>query len=247
MVARWHDVEMDEWVDGDLTEEFEQRLDALLVELCPGWTAPEFPEEPSSSRDYLAYERINVKRSRLASLLREQPKVAIANADRVLDAIVCDEDVSSNRQLIEPMVAAVGRRRVQEHLISVIESGSFPRRVCAVRAWYWSQAMLIYHSARALRDRHPTAASKATDDEVADLRAWYRAACLTAFVDCDHKLTRKWLAQGFILDPSFYPSNLHGKVAQARAIAESEPAWFKDLLTKTDDGTNLAAIVFDDH
>jgi hypothetical protein len=145
------------------------------------------------------------------------------------------------------MLAAVGRRRVQEHLISVIESGSFLRRVCAVRAWYWSQAMLIYHSAQALQDGRPTAASKATDDEVADLRAWYRAACLTAFVDCDHNPTREWLAMGFILDASFYPSNLHGKVARARAIAESEPVRFKGLLARTDDGTNLAAIVFDDH
>jgi hypothetical protein len=182
---------MDEWAAGDLTEEFEQRLDALLVELCPGWAAPEFPEEPGSSRAYLKYRQRSVKRSRLASLLREQPQAAIANAHQVLDAIVCDEDVSRNRQIIEPMLAAVGRRRVQEHLISVIESGSFLRRVCAVRAWYWSQAVLVYHSVQALQDDRPTAASKATDDEVADLRAWYRAACLTAFVDCDHNPTRR--------------------------------------------------------
>ncbi|RZT77883.1 hypothetical protein EV382_1054 [Micromonospora violae] len=130
----------------------------------------------------------------------------------------------------------------QEYLISVVTSGSLGQRVCAVRAWYWSQATLVYESPEAVTSRQPTTVSQAEDDEVADLRAWYRAACLTAFVECDHNATREWLARGFILDESFYPSNLHRRIAQARAIAEADPVRFKELIARTTDGTNLIAI-----
>jgi hypothetical protein len=94
---------VDGWTDGDLEDAFEQRLDALLVELCPAWVAPEPPEELSGDQALLAYDLRNAKRRQVASVLREQPRLAVANADRVLDAIVCDEDVSFNRQLIEPI------------------------------------------------------------------------------------------------------------------------------------------------
>ena len=69
---------------------------------------------------------------------------------------------------------------------------------------------------------------------MADLRELYRAACLVAFIDCDHAETRQWLAYGCILDPAFYPASLHATVARARQIAEADPIWFAHLLTKKD-------------
>ncbi|TWJ24515.1 hypothetical protein JD76_04666 [Micromonospora endolithica] len=236
------DVGMDAWVDGDLAGEFERQLDDLLAELNSDWAEPELPPRFASNESFRRYHRRNGKRWQLARVLRERPDLAATLAGQVLAAVVCDEDVAANRQLIEPMLTAVGRRRVQEYLISVVTSGPLLQRVCAVRAWYWSQAVLVYESPEALPSRQPTTGSQAQDDEVADLRAWYRAACLTAFVECDHNTTREWLARGFILDESFYPSNLQGRVAAARAIAESDPVRFKELIVKTTDGTNLAAI-----
>jgi hypothetical protein len=47
---------MDEWADGDLEDAFEERLDALLAELCPAWTVPELPKELNGNQAYLAYE-----------------------------------------------------------------------------------------------------------------------------------------------------------------------------------------------
>ncbi|MFI5930252.1 hypothetical protein ACIA3K_30330 [Micromonospora sp. NPDC051543] len=233
---------MDAWVDGDLAGEFERQLDDLLAELNSDWVEPELPPRFASDESFRRYHRRNGKRWRLACVLRERPDLAATLADRVLAAVVCDEDVAANRQLIEPMSTAVGRRRVQEYLISVVTSGPLPQGVCAVRAWYWSQAVLIYESTEALHSRQPTTVSQTQDDEVADLRASYRAACLTAFVECDHDTTREWLSRGFILDESFYPSNLHRRLAQARAIAEADPVRFKELIARTTDGTNLAAI-----
>ncbi|WP_234584136.1 hypothetical protein [Micromonospora sp. MH99] len=239
---------MDAWVDGDLADEFERQLDDLLAELDSAWVEPELQPRFASNESFRRYHRRNGKRWQLACVLRERPDLAATLASRVLAAVVCDEDVAANRQLIEPVLTAVGRRRVQEYLISVVTSGPLLQRVCAVRAWYWSQAVLVYESPRALTGGQPTTGSQAHDDEVADLRGWYRAACLTAFVECDHDATREWLARGFILDESYYPASLHRGVAAARAIAESDPARFKELIAKTTDGTNLAAIrPADDH
>jgi hypothetical protein len=51
-------------------------------------------------------------------VLAERPDAAVEVADAVLDTIACDENVSYNRQLIAPILKAVGRRRVQQHLIT---------------------------------------------------------------------------------------------------------------------------------
>jgi hypothetical protein len=191
---------------------------------------------------FVAYWRLNAKRTQMARVMREQPDVALAVADQVLDAIVHDGDVSFNRQLIEPMLEVIGRRAVQRHLITAIENGSPLQQVCAVRAWYWSQPVLVYESSEALRTRRPTEASQAEDHEVADLREPYRAACLTAFVACEDVATREWLAYGFLLDESFYPPNLHDTLIRARAIAEADPARFRGLLARTTDVTDLVML-----
>jgi hypothetical protein len=175
-------------------------------------------------------------------VLEQRPAAAAVVAGAVLDTIVCDEDVSFNRQLIEPMLKVVGRRRVQQHLITVVEQGGLLQKVCAVRAWYWSQVTMVYRSVQGLRDRDATPESIAADRDVADLRAQYRTACLHAFVGCAHAPTRGWLARGFVLDESFYPPASHPVVERARQIALADPALFKDLLAKTSDNTNMAAI-----
>jgi hypothetical protein len=233
---------MQGWTDGDLGTEFEQGLDDLLAELCPEWQPPELPEPCHGNQDFLAYERRNAKRIRLGDLLTTRPDVAAEVADRVLAVIACDEDVSFNKQLIRPVLAAVGRRTVQRYLISVIESGSEHKKVCAVRAWYWSQVSLVYESVEALRDHRPAPGSRAVDDDVADLRGQYRIACLTAFVSCEHVPTREWLTRGFLLKDEYYPANLYHLVARARTIAQADPHRYKDLLAKGDDGTNMSQV-----
>ncbi|GIJ81285.1 hypothetical protein SAMN05443287_12320 [Micromonospora phaseoli] len=238
---------MQAWTDGDLETEFEQRLDELLAELCPDWRHPELPEPYRNNDRFVAYNRRNAKRLHLGDLLAARPEVAAAVADRLLAVIVCDEDVSSNKQLIHPLLVALGRRHVQRYLISVIETGPEHKKVCAVRAWYWSQVSLVYESVEALRARRPTPTSRAADDEVADLRGLYRIACLAAFLTCRHVATREWLARGFILKDEYYPANLHDLVAQARIIAERDAHRYKDLLAKDDDGTNMAQLRFDGH
>ena len=217
------------WADGDLATEFERGLDGLLAELCPEWRAPDLLEP---------YDRRNAKRMRVGQLVGARPHLA----PRVLAVVACDEDVSLNKQLIRPLLEAVGRRTVQRHLISVIDTGPAHKKVCAVRAWYWSQVTLVYESVQALREHRPTRASRAADDNVADLRGHYRIACLCAFVTCEHAPTREWLARGFLLRERYYPPNLHDVVAEARAIAEADRDRYANLLGREDDGTTLGQI-----
>ena len=139
-----------------------------------------------------------------------------------------------------------GRRTVQRYLISVVEHELAHKKVCAVRAWYWSQACLVYDSVEALHQHRLTRASQAADDEVRDLRDQYRIECLAAFVACDHEPTREWLGHGFLLVNEYYPPSLHQLVSRARAVAEADPSRYQDLLAREHDGTNLAKIRFTD-
>jgi hypothetical protein len=237
---------MQGWVDGDLAVEFEQRLDELLADVRPGWQPAELPEPYRSDRRFRDYHRRNAKRAQLGDVLKDRPDVAAAHADRVLAAIACDEDVSFNKQLLHPVQHVIGRRTVQRYLISVIEHEPPHKKVCAVRAWYWSQVSLVYNSVDALRQHRPTAASQAAEDSAADLRGEYRIACLAAFVASEHEPTREWLARGFLLVEEYYPPNLHQLVARARTVAEADPSRYKHLLAKEHDGTNMAQLRFTD-
>jgi len=171
-----------------------------------------------------------------------QPEVAATAADRVLGVIACDEDMSCNRQLIDPIVAAVGRRILQRYLISVIETGPEHKKVCATDAWYWAQAVLVYEGFQAFDARRPTPASQAAYDDVADLRGQYRIACLRAFVASQQTPTRERLAGGFLLKDERYPPNLHHLVAQARTIAKADPHRYENLLSKEDDEIGLTIV-----
>ena len=138
------------WSHGDLDSEFEQRLDRILAVLCPDWSPPDVPDTYRDGERLRAYRRSCAKRLQVAGQLDARPDAASALAGQVLDAIACDEDVSFNRHLIHPMLHAVGRRRVQRYLISVIDDEVAHKKVCAVRAWYWSQVSLAYDSVRGL-------------------------------------------------------------------------------------------------
>jgi hypothetical protein len=89
----------------------------------------------SEDESFRSYSRRNMKRTAVSNALKQFPDSAAVVAPRVLEAISCDEDVSFNRQSIEPVIAVVGRRAVQRYLISVIESGALLERVWAMHAW----------------------------------------------------------------------------------------------------------------
>ncbi len=233
---------MDSWRDGGLHSEFEARLDELLLKFLPRRQPPAQPVGPDGDLRSRAARRRLDKRALLAAQLGEQRARTVELADELLHAVVCDEDETLNRQLVEPLVEVAGRRRVQHHLIGTVEWGGAHHKVCAVRAWHWAQVTLVYDSDEARREGRPTAASRLADDRVADLRGWYRAACLAAFVQAGDDATRDWLARGFLLDEGHYLPDKHELVSRARKIAEADPGRFLSLLTWTEDGTSLSVL-----
>jgi hypothetical protein len=231
-----------DWAHGDLDAEFERRLDEILAEVSPEWVPAPPPGSLRDEQRFRDYWRRNVKRMHLGDVLKARRDVAAERAEAVLAAVVCDEDVSFNKQLLLPVLAATGRRHVQSFLIAAVENESAHKKVCAVHAWYWSQVSLHYRTFGDFDLRRPTAESRAADDDVADLRARYRNACLAAFVACDHAPTRERLSLGFLLVEACYPPDLHHLVQAARAVAAADPERYRRLLDATDDGTSMAHV-----
>jgi hypothetical protein len=238
-----HDGVMRPWNHGDLYPEFERRLDEILAEVSPGW----IPEGELLDRfrdDERLYEYClrDAKRQHLGDVLKARRDVAAERAEAVLAAVVCDEDVSFNKQLLLPVMAATGRRHVQTFLIAAVENEPPHKKVCAAHAWYWSQVSLHYLTFDDYDRGCPTSESRAADEEVADLRARYRNACLAAFVACDHAPTRERLDGGFQLVEDLYPPDLHHLVRAARAVADADPERYHRLLDATGDGPGMAHI-----
>jgi hypothetical protein len=123
---------------------------------------------------------------------------------------------------------------------------------------YWRRNVKRMHLGDVLKARRDVAAERAeavlaavvcdedvsfnNDDDVADLRARYRNACLAAFVACDHAPTRERLSLGFLLVEACYPPDLHHLVQAARAVAAADPERYRRLLDATDDGTSMAHV-----
>jgi hypothetical protein len=62
----------------------------------------------------------------------------------LIRAAVYEPDPSFNRQLVEPAIAAFGRRRVQEALLDYLDTGTPTDAAGAARAWYWTSVGIRY-------------------------------------------------------------------------------------------------------
>ncbi|MEV4826110.1 hypothetical protein [Micromonospora sp. NPDC049274] len=213
-----------------MSEDVQDLLDGLIQQLCPDWSC-EFPGPLAP--DHERFELIAAKRMQVARVLRRRPDRAAALSEQVLATIVADEDSSCNRQLVAPLVTAIGRSAVLAGLLSYARSGSPAQQAGAARGWYWAQPTLVYPTRADLDNRRPTAASQAEWDEMADLCRAFRIACLTAFLATDDVRARADLAMRFTLNPEDYPPELAAEVDEARSIAAGDPQRYRRLLTDT--------------
>lgn len=137
----------------------------------------------------------------------------------LLRAAVHEPDPSHNRQLVEPLVAAYGRRRVQLALIAYLDTGTAPDAAGAARAWYSTHRARKYP-----RDSNPpTPESVAEQEALNDLRRRYRHTALRRFVTDDDLDMRRCILPGLPLDPQMYPDAMHDLVTQAVRIARTSP------------------------
>jgi hypothetical protein len=214
-----------------VSQDVQDLLDGLIRELCPEWSCV-LPAPLEGSQERYGF-LIAAKRMQVARVLQRQPERAATLAGLVLAAIVVDEDPSSNRQLVEPLVAAIGRRAVLASLLSYVELGSPAQRAGATRGWYWAQPTVVYATSADLDAGRPTVASQVEAEEVADLRRAFRIACLTAFLGTAEVEVRAALAMWFTLGPEDYPLEMAAQVDQARRIAARDPQRYQRLLANT--------------
>lgn len=162
-------------------------LDGLLEALGLEWTDPEDPRLARfAEREplYPQYHRIGHKRQSAVQALTGNRPLVERHYERVLWALVHDDNPSSPRWLAGLLVSAVGRRRVQESLVRVIEEGTPYRQACAAAAWKWTEAPLRYAGEEDLRAGRPTPSSLAERATLADVQQRYLAACHAASEAC---------------------------------------------------------------
>jgi hypothetical protein len=171
---------------------FEPLLDALLPIFRPDLAPAVTP--PSSDR-LDDRRRCSGKRSRLAEGLRDAPAELVReHAGPLLNAVLHDLNSSHNVLLIDPLVAVLGRRAVQEAIITAVETGTIIEQSAATMAWYAAQASAHFPTVDAFERGEATPESRAAIDVVADLRTRYRDACLRALASCRDPRTRERLS-----------------------------------------------------
>lgn len=176
------------------------------------------------------HHRCEVKRFRIGEAAHENPDTTRRHADLLIRAAMHDQCRSGIRQLVQPLVEALGYRPVQEAIIEYARTGTETEKVGATMAWYFARPPLRYASREAFDRGEPTAESKAAQGALADLHERYRAACLAAFLACEDPDARQDLSLGFTLDPAAYPDDLQPALQRARQIITADPERYRRIL-----------------
>lgn len=143
--------------------------------------------------------------------------------DTLIRAIIHDPNPSFNRQLIEPALAAVGRRKVQEALLDLLSGGTNAEKAGAARAWYWTQVPLRFDGAANWKARIPTEESQREYNAIEDLRTRWRETALREFISNEDLDVRRCILPGLTLNPAHHPDDLKDLVATAVHIARTHP------------------------
>ncbi|WP_330334699.1 hypothetical protein OHS33_36350 [Streptomyces sp. NBC_00536] len=205
---------------------FESMLDELLTAFSPGWELPPIMEGEER------YHCNEVKRFQVGEAATQDLEATRQYADLLIRAAVHDQCRSGIRQLIEPLVKAIGHRQVQSAIVDYMRTGSDVEKVGASMAWYFARPGLQYASMEDLRRGVPTQESKSELEALADLRDDYRAACLSAFLTCEIPETRQDLSLDLSLDATSYPAALQDSHEKARRIILADPERYRLLLER---------------
>jgi hypothetical protein len=209
----------------DRSAAFEPLLDELASVFCPGQDLVAGSDGRADSR----YMRCEAKRLAISRAADRDLPLVRAHASLMQRAVVHDQCRSGIRQLVDPLIAALGYRPLHEALVGYLERGSEAEMIGATMAWYPATPPLRYTEGGWER-REPTAASKGERAAVADLRHRFRHACLRAFVTRESLELRFAMSLWFTLDPADYPAGLQPELGQARRIILADPARYERIL-----------------
>lgn len=221
---------------------FEPLLDELAAEFRLEAIGPMEPRgDPVSD----AYHRCEVKRHRIGKACASNRGAVLDHADEIMHAIAHDHCPSGNRQLIQPLVKALGARQVMERILGYMETGSATERLGAAMAWYWAAPTLQYSTLGELQNdpghsqpgavKHSLVPGEMTPSgKNAEARTFMReflprirAAYLRAFLATEDLSDCRYFSQFLSLSLGDYPVELHPEVEAARQTAEQHPERFK--------------------
>jgi hypothetical protein len=198
------------------TEDTSTTYERCLTDLIDLLGAERPPLTPDTERSLLEWQ--HQAREVIAQAVRRLP-VREEWFEPLVRAAIYEPNPSFNRQLVEPALAAYGRRRVQLALLEHLRSGTNPERAGAARAWYWTQVPLTYLAGSPT----PTPESKAEFEADADLRREWQETALQVFVTNDDLDVRRCVLPGLDLRVQHHPETLHDTVREAIRIARMHP------------------------
>jgi hypothetical protein len=137
--------------------------------------------------------------------------------DPLIRAAVHEPDPSFVRFLVEPALAAFGRRRVRLALLAYLETGTAADAAGVARAWYWTLVPLTYVGG----SRFPTTESVAEHERYEDLDRRYDEVALRRFVADEDLDVRRCLLPGLRLRPEAFPADMQDLVVRAIEIART--------------------------
>jgi|ERR1700677_608895 len=137
----------------------------------------------------------------------------------LLDAGIDETNPSFNKLFIWPCTGVFGRKRVNEYLLEVIESGTDFRKAGAVNALYWAQMPVSYSAEFLCFDS--VEETREAEKALAGLWERKRKLLLETFVANPNVDVRRSIIPSLRLDPTVYPAHLQPLVPQAIAIARS--------------------------
>lgn len=221
---------------------FEPLLDELAAEFHLEAIGPmESWGDPVSD----AYHRCEVKRCRIGEACASHRGGVVDHADEIIHVIAHDHCPSGNRQLIEPLVNALGARQVMERILDYMETGSVTERLGAAMAWYWASPTLQYSTLGDFRNDIDRSESSVVKHSLVpgqvtplgknaearmfmrEFRPRIRAAYLRAFFASEDPSDCRYFSQFLSLALDDYPVELHLQVEAARKIVEQHPELFK--------------------
>jgi hypothetical protein len=152
-------------------------------------------------------------------LLRESQSLADIFFVPVLDAAIDEVDPSYNRHFVEPCLRSFGPRRVNEYLLSVVESGTDFRKAGAVNALYWAEALSFPDNTASFRVARATTESGALSDNLQDVWERKNRLLLETFVADSGVHLKRSIIKSLDLNPRAYPESHRPLVAQAIDLA----------------------------
>lgn len=201
----------------DRSAAYEVLLNDLL--LMVGVEPPVREEGPRGRRDW----RHRARRTVGAAVADRAERVTEAGPvpeewfEPLIRAAVHEPDPSFVRELVQPAVAAFGRRRVRLALLGYLENGDAADAGGAARAWYPTLVPLSFPTG----SRNPTPESAAEQAKYRDLDRRYSQAALQRFVADQDLDVRRCLLPSLWLSPDAYPADMQNLVTRAIEIART--------------------------